>query len=374
MLENGLATVLNRRLQSAKRFVDLFSGSAAVAIHVALKKKIPVRSVDLQDYSAALARAVITRNAPFCWRPSWHAWLARAADERGKYRVPAADILTRKSVAHLRSRCRRSRALITRCYGGHYFSPKQAIWIDSLRNTLPKAEPGRSIGLAALIRVASQCAASPGHTAQPFQPTRTAKQFIADAWSRDVVERTRQEFKSISNTFAQRCGSVAVGDANTAAKSLRAGDLVFIDPPYSGVHYSRFYHVLETIARGECGKVSGIGRYPAFDERPWSRFSVSSEAKDALGELFRTVSAQRARTIVTFPVHKCSNGLSGRIVRNLARKYFSIEEQKVESLFSSLGGIGQHGNGSAGRDARVDAKELILVLKPKITKRKRRQR
>jgi hypothetical protein len=61
------------------------------------------------------------------------------------------------------------------------------------------------------------------------------------------------------------------------------------------------------------------------------------------------------------------------MVRNLAAKYFTIEEQKVESFFSSLGGIGQNGSGAAGREARVDARELILVLKPKTAKRKNPQ-
>src|SRR4051812_354439 len=88
MLENGLATVLNRRMQSAKRFVDLFSGSAAVAIYVAQNKKVRVRAVDLQAYSAALAKAVLSRKTPFCWRPSWRAWLKRAEVERKKQSIP----------------------------------------------------------------------------------------------------------------------------------------------------------------------------------------------------------------------------------------------------------------------------------------------
>jgi hypothetical protein len=81
--------------------------------------------------------------------------------------------------------------------------------------------------------------------------------------------------------------------------------------------------------------------------------------------LFEAVSSRRIKTIVTFPVHKCSNGLSGRIVRNLARKYFRIEEQQVRSTFSSLGGTNGNGNGAARRAARVSQRELILVLDPK---------
>jgi adenine-specific DNA methylase len=364
MLSNGLGDVLDRELKSAKRFVDLFSGSGAVSIYVAKKQPIPVRAVDIQSYAAILAKAVVGRNQPFRWGSSWYAWLKRARSKRKRYHVPLATNITRQTIRKIRYRCERARTPIVKAYGGHYFSPNQASWLDALRATMPKRQPARTIALAALIHAASQCAAAPGHTAQPFQPTRRAKKFLREAWSRDVVDKTRTAFQSIAKIYAQRRGSAQISDANRAAKSLRQGDVVFVDPPYSGVHYSRFYHVLETITRGTCSDVSGTGRYPAATERPWSRYSVASEAKKALSELFQTVSAQKARTIVTFPLHRCSNGLSGRIVRSLADKYFTIDQQIVASRFSSLGGAGKNGHGAASRAARRCAEELILVLTP----------
>jgi hypothetical protein len=57
--------------------------------------------------------------------------------------------------------------------------------------------------------------------------------------------------------------------------------------------------------------------------------------------------------------------LSGRIVKNIARKYFQVAHQKVESRFSLLGGTGGNGAGAARREACIGAKELILILKPK---------
>jgi adenine-specific DNA-methyltransferase len=364
MLGNGLGDLLDRELTSAKRFVDLFAGSGVVSIYVAQKKSIPVHAIDIQSYGAVLVGAVISRDRRFRWRHSWDAWVKRAKAERKKYRVPDSAEITQKIIRNIRRRCEKARTPVMRAYGGHYFSPNQAVWIDALRATLPKREPGRNIALAALIRAASQCAAAPGHTAQPFQPTRRAKKFLCEAWSRDVLTKTKHAFGFLADVYAQRRGSAAVDDANRAAKKLKKTDIAFIDPPYSGVHYSRFYHVLETIARGDCGEVNGVGRYPPVEERPWSRYSVTTEARKALDELFKIVSARAARTIVTFPVHRCSNGLSGRIVRNLAKKYFEIAEQKVRSRLSSLGGAGKNGHGAASRAARVRAKELILVLTP----------
>jgi adenine-specific DNA-methyltransferase len=366
MLRNGLGDLLIRKARTKRRFVDLFCGSGAVAIHVASNLKIQVLAWDLQRYSVALANAVITRKSSFRWERSWTAWHRRAKSRFGKHSPPRILKITQKIVSDVREWCSgKQKHPFTKAYGGHYFSPLQAVWLDAFRQTLPTSQPARTIALAALIRAASRCAAAPGHTAQPFQPTKTAKKYLLEAWNRDLVAQTKSALQEIAEQFAKCSGKAAVGDANELANKLRKTDLAFIDPPYSGVHYSRFYHVLESVSRGRCGEVSGVGRYPPCKKRPWSRYSVGSEAKTALSELFQTVSSKKVKTIVTFPVHKCSNGLSGRVVRNLARKYFRIEEQQVKSSFSSLGGIGGNGNGAASRAARTSQKELILVLKPK---------
>jgi len=137
--------------------------------------------------------------------------------------------------------------------------------------------------LAACIAAASECVASPGHTAQPFQPTKGAGKYILESWRRDPLERCKNNLEFLCPKFAKVPGSVITADAQNVISQLNSRDLVFIDPPYSGVQYSRFYHVLETIAR--CNKqisVSGVGRYPSLDERPQSKFSNISQAKDAL--------------------------------------------------------------------------------------------
>ena len=159
-------------------------------------------------------------------------------------------------------------------------------------------------------------------------------------------------------------GQASVGDANAAAGELNEGDLAFIDPPYSGVHYSRFYHVLETIARGTCGEVSGIGRYPDRKKRPRSKYSVISESAEALEQLLESISSHGARAILTFPDHECSNGLSGKAVREIAQRYFHVNETQVASKFSTLGGTGYEETTELGRDARQHAQELMLVLDP----------
>jgi adenine-specific DNA-methyltransferase len=366
MLANGLGELLSLEVSSAPRFVDLFAGSGAVAIHVAGRYAVRVLAFDLQSYSALLARAVIGRRTKLDQETIWKAWLRRAHSRLGARTVPVVSKLTRAVVEECRSWCANQTALpITRAYGGHYFSPSQSSWLDALRATLPLNEPDRTVALAAVIRAGSQCAAAPGHTAQPFQPTRTAKPYLEDAWSRDAMQRTKDAFALLADQVALRPGRSEVGDANEAAKELREGDTAFIDPPYSSVHYSRFYHVLETIALGESVDVSGVGRYPPYETRPRSKYSLRTESASALDDLLNTVATRGARAILTFPDHDCSNGLSGQSVREIARKYFIVREQVVESKFSTLGGTGAERENKAGRAPRQKAQELILILKPR---------
>jgi adenine-specific DNA methylase len=61
MLQNGLGELLKREINGAARFVDLFTGSASVAGHVAKNFDVPVLASDLQSYSVALANAIISR-------------------------------------------------------------------------------------------------------------------------------------------------------------------------------------------------------------------------------------------------------------------------------------------------------------------------
>jgi len=358
MLQNGLGDLIAREVKGVTRFVDLFAGSAAVSTHVATKYQVPVAASDLQQFSAVLAGAVLDRESRIDAGRLWEKWYPQARELRRTFRPPSAIAINRSTVKEHRRWCVEQPWPITNSYGGHYFSTLQSIWLDALRLALPEHEPDKTVALAALVQAASQCAAAPGHTAQPFQPTRTAKPFLVDAWNRNVVSYCKSALFVISEQHANVRGCARVAEANDAATSVAPGDLAFIDPPYSGVHYSRFYHVLETLARGGCSRVSGTGRYPAADERPRSRYSLQSESSEALNQLFEIISSRGGRAIVTFPQRRCSNGLSGRAVSDLARDHFQVEQHWVASKFSTLGGNNDH------RDARHSTRELILVLRP----------
>jgi hypothetical protein len=315
-----------------------------------------------------LAKAVVERDYDIDSSQLQINWLEIVKRERQGAHLWRKAISLERNADSVRDLVFRSRAFceemsaggsICNAYGGHYFSPTQALTLDCMLQLLPSSEPERSVCLAATIVAASKSVAAPGHTAQPFQPTERASKFINGAWRSDPLLLAQKALTDICPRYARITGEALVSDALDVASNLNSDDLVIIDPPYSGVQYSRFYHVLETIARGYCGSVTGIGRYPPIEERPQSDFSKRSRAKAALETLVSLLADAGACAIFTFPAGECSNGLSGEFVIETAKRFFDIDTQMVEGRFSTLGGNNIY------RVSRSKSKELLLFMRPR---------
>lgn len=364
LLRGEVGSQLERAVPGSRRFVDLFSGSAVVSHFAATRFAVPVLAVDLQCYSTVLSNAVLRRT-----RPARVDRLARlvtegeAAARRSAYWNEAIELSgagSKAKVLAARELCAttRQRTLVWRLHGGHYFSPVQALVLDCILQRLPDSEAQRSLVLAAVVAAASRCAASPGHTAQPLQPTRTGLESIRQAWSRDAAAETRRELRRLSGMYSKVKGRSITGDALHVAARLRPDDFVFIDPPYSAAQYSRFYHVLETIARGRASGAEGRGRYPPFSERPQSAYSTRSGSKAAIDALLTALERAGCHGVLTFPRYPSSNGLDGEEVVASLRRRFRTDVRLVRMPFSSMGGNGN------GRAARFRSSELVVRFRP----------
>ncbi|MDD5065660.1 MAG: DNA adenine methylase [bacterium] len=371
MLENGLGSLIREESKKATRIVDLFCGAGSVVGFAAENIDLPVMAVDLQAYSVVLAKSILDRSSPMSSIDLEKKWIDKVEKNRIKSGLwdKALNLSTKIDIRAIKSYVEKCRELcyqnseigpIWNAYGGYYFSPEQALTFDHMLSNLPENEIEKTVCRASIIITAMRCVASPGHTAQPFQPTKTAKKYLLSSWKRDPLIVCKKVLEEVCNQYAKTLGEAYVGDAVKEANKLRASDLVIVDPPYSGVHYSRFYHVLETIARGDCGPVTGAGRYPAIIERPQSAFSNPSQSEEALTKLLTNLSKTGATVIFTFPEGKCSNGLSGKIIQETARAFFSIRKKIIiNGKFSTLGGNKEK------RAPRKASSELILLMRPK---------
>lgn len=376
-----LGGVLLEQVRDAGQAADPFCGSGIVSWFLAENTDLVVQAGDLQRFASVRAAAVIERTKPLDAHSLLASWFA-AARELISHIIAHFPNAMRSidpsldDIGEIRSIVERSRRFsgivlppllervggswpMSKAYGGYYFSPAQALVFDALRQTLPRSAPRRDITLAALVEAASRCAAAPGHTAQPFQPTAGAARYIVEAWSRDVWSRVAEAVHTIAGRAARRPGNAAARDFRATLRALRPGDLVFADPPYSGVHYSRFYHVLETLTDGREVSVSGQGRYPPAEKRPASEFSRKTEARRAAAELVDLCATSRLKLVLTFPAGRSSNGMSAQDFIEFGRGKFSkVEYLEEDSQFSTLGG------NAVRRNARVHCAEAIVTFTP----------
>lgn len=360
LLEGELGSITLANVAKAGRFVDLFSGSGAVGNFVAENADIPVLSADLQEYARVFSASVIERTASLVGSAILHDWIL---PELEKERLSQISNLTPDAVWQMRQDAASERnGFVCRDYGGHYFSLSQARTLDRLHDSLPAEEPERTVAMAALLDAASACAAAPGHTAQPFQPTSSLLRHIESSWSKDVATTVYSAISRISPVYAKQRGQSVVRSAESLATTLNDSDLVFLDPPYSAVQYSRFYHVLEGIARGGWPKIEGKGRAPSLNERPASEFSMRSKARSAMSDLLKNLRERGCDVIITFPEAEASNGLSGTEIAKMASDAWFVEVQYLDSVHSTLGGS----NAIGLRGSRRKLTESVIVLRPKI--------
>jgi adenine-specific DNA methylase len=376
-----LGQILLHYADGAQRIADPFCGSATVSWFLAENSNKEIISGDIQSFAVARARAIIERTDAFDPAPMIRYWFAAArrtvesvaSHFPNNLRSIEPNLTEPSKIKQVVSQSRKfckdvlpavfadfeGAWPISKAYGGYYYSPVQALVFDALRQSLPTDSAKKKVALAALVEAVGRAAAAPGHTAQPFQPTESSAKYIIEAWTRDPWKLVQDAVEQIAGRSAISKGKGGVGDFKKTISRLSEGDLVFADPPYSGVHYSRFYHALETVTRGTEFEPEGRGRYPSIEDRPSSAFSQKSNAKDAGRELLTGCASKRVTLVLTFPTAGASNGLDATDFIELGKPLFSkIRVEEVQSAFSTLGGNKKH------RAARQMCGESIICFVP----------
>lgn len=336
--------------------VDLFSGSGVVSAHLARSRAVV--AVDVQEYARVLAAALI---API--RLDRAAIEALVEDARGRAGAaeltlrplielesaaitaladgepaPFAEVVEGGSLAghefgespeRLRPALDRAReslgaselpSTLTRVYGGVYFSYPQAIALDCLLAVVHGMPPGprRDTCLAAALGAASESVTSVGsHFAQPLRARDRAGNPKPGALRTAALRRQRDVFA----LFAERLRRyAALPGAEHPARALRqdyraflasyAGEtgVLYADPPYTREHYSRFYHVLETMALGDSPAIStvnlggrtSLSRGLYREDRHQSPFCIHSQAPQAFRDLFAGARALDAPLVLSY--------------------------------------------------------------------------
>lgn len=300
---------------------DLFGGSASLA--GAIGDQVAVHSNDIQAYSAVLADAYLN-----AWRSpeSPTAQLivekARAIASRNQKAVgPLHDYSKATSLARFNAIERDQRALLEKnfrrpwhlflkYYSGTWWSTEQTIWIDAIREVADqyKNDPSYSVILSSLMFAMAYSSQGTGHYAQYRDAkTESSMRDISIYRKRSVPQLFTRKYEEVMSELRNHGPALAHNvtsfDYRTALAKFPGGT-VYADPPYAFVHYSRFYHALETLVlydypeiqlkNGEVVK----GRYR--EDRHQSPFCIKSQVTEAFENLFRGVSATGSNLVLSY--------------------------------------------------------------------------
>ncbi len=257
--------------------------------------------------------------------------------------------------------------LFTLYYSTSYFSIQQCIEIDSLRAAIDGLFRNREIDakskdflLACLLHSISEIVSSVGKNfAQPMKLTDKngkMKNFAIKRCMKDRCMKIKDSFIDIYD----KLGFMKELDGNKvfckdAQSLLESGevdgvDTFYLDPPYTIDHYSRFYHIPETLILydyPELEKKKVKGKYQLLNgryrnDRYQSDFCIPSEGKIALQELICAIAQKGSNVILSYSEDDEDKGTRKRVISKedileiMNMYYASVEIKNVEHRYRKL--------------------------------------
>jgi adenine-specific DNA-methyltransferase len=360
--------------------LDLFSGMCAVASAVSPGRQIWCN--DVQHFAAEVAAAFFTSTeAPrssdtvinivsreflrngrtLCARFASELSAERAALDSGDAdRIARTDALAPNvAVSHplsverlILSRFpgRSPYRLFSITFSGGYFGLGQCIEIDSIRFAVDRLRNREVIGrdqhrwmILALCQAACKVGNTTGHFAQFLKVKKSnlqrfVRQRRRSVWS-EWLDAIRT-YKPLGSTSWRQKNRAIRSDALSLLYDLRSARrkpaVIYADPPYTGDHYSRFYHLYETLVRYDYPQSIGIGRYRP--DRFASSFSLKTQVARQIEELTESCSRIGSELVLSYPQNGLLENSTETIISILRKHYSRCEAYELQHFHSSLGG------------------------------------
>lgn len=200
--------------------------------------------------------------------------------------------------------------LFTKNYSGTWWSYEQCVWIDAAREVANDYIGSKLYPfiLSALMYAMAYASQGTGHYAQ-YRDAKTQKSL------KDISIYRK---KSVEQIFTRKLTElISYGQANKEIFTNEQWSLdykdallnfnegtVYADPPYCFVHYSRFYHILETLVLYDYPEIQTKkdelvkGRYRK--DRHQSPFSIKSQVESAFIDMFKLVESNNSNLILSY--------------------------------------------------------------------------
>ena len=158
------------------------------------------------------------------------------------------------------------------------------------------------------------------------------------------IPQNKHDFKVVCDDYANVLKNLSPGEV----------EVVYADPPYTRYHYSRYYHILETLCLHDTPSISttfpngkgGLSRAIYRNDRHQSPFCIKSKAPEAFENLFKYAKKAQASVVLSYSPFDKASGATPRLlsieeILQIARKYYEKVEvispgQFMHSRFNKL--------------------------------------
>lgn len=238
--------------------------------------------------------------------------------------------------------------MITRYFGGIYFSYEQAVQMDAIEKYVFLHDGiVRDKLLAALLSTASEIVNTVGKQfAQPLKVRNSQGKLKKSLRTKILKDRSLNVWEYYAkwlNYYFSICPpkhsyEAVCMDYADALDFLRGRQIaaIYADPPYTRYHYSRYYHVLETMCLHDNPDVSttfpngkgGISRAVYRKDRHQSPFCIKSKAEGAFRTLFAKASRLDVPLVLSYsPYDSSKSAVTPRLqtieqLIDLAKEYY----------------------------------------------------
>ncbi len=256
---------------------DLMSGTCSVSY--ALKERNPIYTNDIQFYSYIIGKGLIENN---------NVKLSKEDIEK--------DIIKKIEV----NRKKHYNTYFVDNFTDTYFSGKQCEEIDNIRYAIEKVENNykQDLYLICLMYAMSKCESTTGHFAQflpkdhkrviPLRKKSILKEFLDKANELKDLKFSKFKNKSFNLDYKEFFKTKEFNDV----------ECFYIDTPYTGEQYSRFYHVLETICKNDKPELEFKGKYRK--DRYMSDFSLKANVKEEFKYMLSYLSENNKKVVLSY--------------------------------------------------------------------------
>lgn len=334
---------------------DLFAGTAVLS--GALGHSVSIYSNDIQEYSAVLAKTYL---GDYDWRDYENIFedvikIAKSHVDRihNVYPNLVYEYETDMGLDEFNEIEQQQQNLIhfdfegfehhlfIKNYSGTYWSFEQCLWIDAIRLAAEKYSdsPVYNCILSSLMFAMAYNAQSTGHYAQYRDANNIASM-------RDIINYRNKEitpyFKKKLEELIKSTGSNSFNHTITSLDYRKCLDLipndtlVYADPPYAFVHYSRFYHALETLIKYDYPDVAYKGRYRT--DRHQSPFCRRTEVVSAFEAMFQKIKMKKSKLVLSYS----NTGIITlekilELARNIFGNEYEVYSKAIDYTHSTMG-------------------------------------